>query len=108
MSNPTLISGFEDVMSFIRSQEYRINALEANNKHLTEENKVLRAEKKILQEGWDPDDSNEEDEEEESCQQMRRAREMIEELQDAKQELISPSQEICILIPNIESVNDRL
>ena len=39
MANPTLITGFEDVMTYIRQQDERIKRLEEENKKLKKENK---------------------------------------------------------------------
>lgn len=41
MSNPTLIVGFEDVMSYIKNQDQRIKELEKENKKLQEEWDIL-------------------------------------------------------------------
>jgi cell division protein FtsB len=36
--NPTLINGFDDVMTFIKQQEHRIKELEKENKKLEKDN----------------------------------------------------------------------
>ncbi len=41
MSNPTLINGFEDIVTFIKNQEHRNKTLKEENQKLKEENKKL-------------------------------------------------------------------
>jgi len=41
MSNPTLINGFEDILTFIKQQEHRNQELKEENKKLKEENESL-------------------------------------------------------------------
>jgi len=69
--NPTLINGFEDVITHIKQLEQRVMGLEEENKKLKEENEMLEGqiillqsseeglEKKLDTGGWSPTSSPE-------------------------------------------------
>jgi len=51
-SNPTLINGFEDIVSYIKNQEQRIMSLEEEHKQVKKENDELKEEKVKWESLW--------------------------------------------------------
>lgn len=51
MSNPTLINGFEDIVTFIKQQEHMNQKLKEENEKLKQENKELKEDNESLMKG---------------------------------------------------------